>query len=1085
MSMIRNSTTSGTLRRRTLARSSRRGGTRLGVESLENRALLAAMTFDLVNNTGLDSAKYSIYAMGSNFTTDPATNWYLNDQFSFVSGIPANNVTPSYKVTSNPTIHVPDNSGLAGVRVYFFVVPEGGVASAAVSPVPAAYGYTSVPSVTFPKPDSGVQATGHAVLRTVNDPIGGNTSVVDSIVVDNPGSGYTSPPVPIIAAPGAVETVTLATGGSGYPNGSTFFTIDGSSTSSPANVQATISGGVVTGVSLQNRGSGYSTVMSPQNINLGSGTGGKVNVTLVTAPTATSTLYGNEGPSFAIGTQPANPPGFPFVYQFVEFTSVAGGSNTVDLQTVDGFTFPITITAGKANTNQVGYQYGQPVENPLSPTVTRTSIFSTFTQFMTAQGTAGSPYLDLPYTLESGLIDGEKGGILSPDIYLTTTNAAGDYLHLKSPLDTSFDAPLSTLFSAATTKLSLKGVPQGAIAEQIYSGSYSASVPFPQTSGVNPGTGAAQPISLPAITFTGTSNTFHVFDPIGLSVLKSTDGDPLTGKVTTVTGTDLGQIATLHFDVPLPTSVQPGWFVNGNGLSQGVGSNPGNAITPWYVTAVTNGGRTVSVAKTAVNGNIPGSAVTTTVSSQYQFSQLPYVSMMLTPGQMAFGNSGVFADNSLQFTKGSDEATVLGNLEYQIVAALNRGVLLLSDALSPANPGDTSVAWFTEKRWYPVGKTQNLFSLFMHTGAVGTGATAVPIFTHPLNALPIHGPNGPKMGAAYGFPFDETPGAGYVQVPSKFDGNIGPGALPTDIVITFGPWATTTPSTDPKVEAPNSFRIYSETGPLNWTKAGQPLDVISNVPAEETVLVTMSALPTSSVPTPKFTWTSAAGVVSTLVTGGSVVYLEGTKAAINAALAQLAAPLGFDYALIPPASTAVNLTISAWRKPGADWAPFDSAFSVVDNLPVYPLVVDVPGTPQPATVGTPVSLDLPHEMFADPDPTANIYHIAIFSVSASGTGTGEFGYAAKPTGPSVSSWNASGPMSGPSDGVPQSISLFGTIQQINQYVSATAIQFKATTGGQSKIDVTLLRLAVSSTTGGWIVIDSETKEMRIDAAPPG
>jgi hypothetical protein len=124
-------------------------------------------------------------------------------------------------------------------------------------------------------------------------------------------------------------------------------------------------------------------------------------------------------------------------------------------------------------------------------------------------------------------------------------------------------------------------------------------------------------------------------------------------------------------------------------------------------------------------------------------------------------------------------------------------------------------------------------------------------------------------------------------------------------------------------------------------------------------------------------------------------------------------------------------------------------------------------------------------MFADTDPTANIHHIAIFSVSASGTGTGEFGYAAKPTGPSVTSWNASGPMSGPSDGVPQSVTLFGTIQQINQYVSATGLQFKATSGGQSKIDVTLLRLAVSSATGGWIVIDSETKEMRVDAALPG
>jgi hypothetical protein len=48
-------------------------------------------------------------------------------------------------------------------------------------------------------------------------------------------------------------------------------------------------------------------------------------------------------------------------------------------------------------------------------------------------------------------------------------------------------------------------------------------------------------------------------------------------------------------------------------------------------------------------------------------------------------------------------------------------------------------------------------------------------------------------------------------------------------------------------------------------------------------------------------------------------------------------------------------------------------------------------------------------------------------------------------------------------------------------LSATGIQFKATAAGQSKIDVTLLRLAVSSNTGGWIVVASETKEMHVDA----
>jgi len=70
-------------------------------------------------------------------------------------------------------------------------------------------------------------------------------------------------------------------------------------------------------------------------------------------------------------------------------------------------------------------------------------------------------------------------------------------------------------------------------------------------------------------------------------------------------------------------------------------------------------------------------------------------------------------------------------------------------------------------------------------------------------------------------------------------------------------------------------------------------------------------------------------------------------------------------------------------------------------------------------------------------------------------------------------------MGGPSDGAPQSISVFGTIAQINHYVKSDGIRFKPTGAGASRIDVTLLRLAVSSTTGAWIVVDSETREMTV------
>lgn len=1075
-------------------RSGKRLRRRLGVEVLEDRSLLAAMNFPLVDDTGLDPSKFRIYALGSNFKTGDGA-WYMDSTGAFVSGTPGDVLT-SHRVGSGDglisTITVPD-ADIQGARIYFFVVPTGSVAGATVTD--GSLGYTSVPNVTFPEPAAGgIRATGRAVLGAVPDPVTGKTTnAVASIVIDNPGSGYTAAPVPTIDAPGAIGSVTLVTGGSGYKgggDGTDPFAISGGS--SLAGATAHITGGVVTSVTLDARGSGYgATVQSPQKIdNIPSTTVATVDVTLQPAATATSTLFGGSGPTVAYPAQPTNPPGYPFVYQIVEFTSVQGEANTVDIQTVDGFTMPLTITYGSdARINEPGRQYGQPIATvtaPANAAVTRAAILESYDAFMQGLGNVGAPYLALPFTLDIGEVDGQRGGILSPDAYLTAQSATGDYLNLGSLLDTAFDAQLATLFSSATSgpggQLSLQG--QGA-QPQAYTGVYAAAVAYPgpkgQTPVAVPTSGTGKPILHPAITFTGETDAarvFNVFNPIGLSRLADDHGNPLSGVISAVDA----DTVTLQLDRPLPSTVEEGWFVYGSGLTKASGNNQSAPITPWYVKQVLPGGKTVSLGYYDGNGSVSGSAVVTTVPAQYQFSKLPYVSMMLTPGQMAFGNSGVFADNDLQYLQNSDDAAVVGNLEYQVVAALNRGVTFAAGARG-ATGGGTSSAWFDESGWYPAGKTQNLFSYFMHVGTVEDPQSGgkVPIFSWPENPAQIDGFFGPAtMGSAYGFPFDETPGSGSAQVPSKFDGNIvEEGGEPANIIVTFGPWGTVTPVTDPTVQAPATFTIYTETGPLDWSKGGKPLDVILNVPADEVVLVTLSAQPSVTVPSPKFTWTPAAGVAATLVTGDSVVYLQGTKAAIVAALEQAVAPLGFDYSVIPPQNAAVNLTISGWRKPAASWTPFDTAFSVVDNLPVFPLIVDLPTAPQAAALDQTVTLALPYETFADTDPAANVHHVAIFSVSGSGSGTGEFGYAARSSGPSVTSWNSTGPMSGPSDGAPQSISFFGTIAQINHFVTSDGIQFKPTKTGASRIDVTLLRLAVSSTTGGWIVVDSETKEMTV------
>lgn len=159
-------------------------------------------------------------------------------------------------------------------------------------------------------------------------------------------------------------------------------------------------------------------------------------------------------------------------------------------------------------------------------------------------------------------------------------------------------------------------------------------------------------------------------------------------------------------------------------------------------------------------------------------------------GEMVFANDGVFNDTSANVLISTNSnpvpstAVALG-LERDLVAALNRGVAVLgpTDGLN----GDSSVYWGTQTNWYPAGQTENLFSLFMHTGTVN----GTPIFTQPSNA--VADAQGVKMGSAYGFAYDENPGhgpAGQPNVPSKFD-PVPAGT--TTATITVGPWLSPSP----------------------------------------------------------------------------------------------------------------------------------------------------------------------------------------------------------------------------------------------------------------------------------------------------
>jgi hypothetical protein len=157
----------------------------------------------------------------------------------------------------------------------------------------------------------------------------------------------------------------------------------------------------------------------------------------------------NSAPSFSFSAsgssvvQPTNPPNSNYPpFDIVELTQPAGGGlPTVDVQTVDGFIFPLTLTLNSG----LG-QVGQPLTDP---TVNRASILAAYTPFMNAQGAAGAPYQALAFAPNS--IAGQSGGIVNPGLYLAAGANSG------SALNTVWNTDLNTLFATPGRTISMIG----------------------------------------------------------------------------------------------------------------------------------------------------------------------------------------------------------------------------------------------------------------------------------------------------------------------------------------------------------------------------------------------------------------------------------------------------------------------------------------------------------------------------------------------------------------------------------------------------------------------------------------------------
>ena len=124
--------------------------------------------------------------------------------------------------------------------------------------------------------------------------------------------------------------------------------------------------------------------------------------------------------------------------------------------------------------------------------------------------------------------------------------------------------------------------------------------------------------------------------------------------------------------------------------------------------------------------------------SIYQASVAPsWITKGQTSGFMTFANAGVFADGAVQLDSNGnklnhDQQVLLGNIENQLVTALNRGV---------ANAFSKTSDWRDPANHYPTGATSNAYGAFMHLQVLGK-----PIF---------YGQDNPQYGYIYALAFDD------------------------------------------------------------------------------------------------------------------------------------------------------------------------------------------------------------------------------------------------------------------------------------------------------------------------------------------
>lgn len=245
---------------------------------LENNTFIARYTGELGNSIGVgiavnsatvatgDEFKYSVDFIAKYDADNVANAKYNKDLFSFSRDKKVYYVRSETENTARSIFDLGDWIVVNGAKYAVKGITLGSESSVQTITVDnGGTGYTTAPTVTITNvaPGTGTGATATATLAT--------TGAVKAVTIDNPGSGYT-----------ASTTGTL--------------TFTGGNPTTPATGTVTTDGaGAITSVSITTAGVGYKTAPTVTFSGIGSGTGGQLSATIGFAVASITVTNGGSG----------------------------------------------------------------------------------------------------------------------------------------------------------------------------------------------------------------------------------------------------------------------------------------------------------------------------------------------------------------------------------------------------------------------------------------------------------------------------------------------------------------------------------------------------------------------------------------------------------------------------------------------------------------------------------------------------------------------------------------------------------------------------------------------------------------------